>query len=349
MHCSFLEGLKEDFRNLKLFSLKESELYSQTGIYSSYSKENLEKVFSENEDFIDRFIMYYRQNGRSKFNLNSYQNDFQKIKNYLILLVSLREKDNFIIWQDVIRNVKSAVDRLNRLSKYLGVHSDDCHINLKAIFLDAQDLCLNNKNLKPLPFKLKGNLYEHKLSQFDTSKITDKSISEYGLNEAKLIDASFGKDSITIQFEVESTGDNTHVDLAGKTQVFLKRGYSVTIQFANTDNYLSPTNVNKDAIAQQFNSVIQNCDAKVYCDCPAFYWQGMAEKDAKQGDSYFGFRGQHGTGYWNNLHNVNGPQACKHIWSAIYFVNTEQKQICDKLASKVVNSANVYNNIIRYN
>ena len=139
------------------------------------------------------------------------------------------------------------------------------------------------------------------------------------------------------------------MDLTGKTQVFLKRGYSVTIQFTNTDNYLSPTNINKDAVAQQFNSVIQNCDAKVYCDCPAFYWQGMAEKDAKQGDSYFGFRGQHGTGYWNNLHNVNGPQACKHIWSAIYFVNTEQKQICDKLASKVVNSANVYNNILGYN
>ena len=75
----------------------------------------------------------------------------------------------------------------------------------------------------------------------------------------------------------------------------------------------------------------------------------MAEKDAKQGDSYFGFRGQHGTGYWNNLHNVKGPQACKHIWSAIYFVNTEQKQICDKLASKIVNSANVYDNVINQN
>lgn len=345
MYCSFLEGLKEDFRNLKILSLKETELSSRIGTYSSSPKENLEKIFLENEDFIDRFIMYYRQNGRLNFNLTSYQNGFQKIINYLILLVSLREKDNFIIWQDVIRNVKNAVERLNRLSRYLGVHSDDCYANLKAIFLDAQDLCNTNRNLLPLPFKLS----EHKLSQFDTSKITDKSISEYGLNEAKLIDASFGKDSITIQFEVESTGDNTHVDLTGKTQVFLKRGYSVTIQFTKTDNYLSPTNINKNAIAQQFNSIIQNCDAKVYCDCPAFYWQGMAEKDAKQGDSYFGFRGQHGTGYWNNLHNVNGPQACKHIWSAIYFVNTEQKQICDKLTSKVVNSANVYDNIINQN
>ena len=243
-------------------------------------------------------------------------------------------------------NIKDIINLINNISTRLGVRA---HIEWSQIVHDARYLRIKNRSLRIKFRNAAIHLHEHKLSQFDTSKITDKSISEYGLNEAKLIDASFGKDSITIQFEVESTGDNTHVDLTGKTQVFLKRGYSVTIQFTNTDNYLSPTNINKDAIAQQFNSVIQNCDAKVYCDCPAFYWQGMAEKDAKQGDSYFGFRGQHGTGYWNNLHNVNGPQACKHIWSAIYFVNTEQKQICDKLASKVVNSANVYNNILGYN
>ena len=155
------------------------------------------------------------------------------------------------------------VNQLNRISDRIFPKTYEVHITFENLLRLAKDFRKSNADLHSV-------FREHKLSQFDTSKITDKSISEYGLNEAKLIDASFGKDSITIQFEVESTGDNTHVDLTGKTQVFLKRGYSVTIQFTNTDNYLSPTNVNKDAIAQQFNSVIQNCDAKVYCDCHNF-------------------------------------------------------------------------------
>lgn len=345
MYFSFLEELKPIFKSLQESSLKEAVLSSKIGSFTNKSAEELKKIYHENETFLDNFIYYYRINGRNNFNLNSYLEDLDKIRSFLVLLVAVRDNNNFANWQYVINRIKGAIRRLNRLSRELGLLGDKPYLRVSEILLDAQDLCNTNRNLLPLPFKLS----EHKLSQFDTSKITDKSISEYGLNEAKLIDASFGKDSITIQFEVNSTGDNTHVDLTGKTQVFLKRGYSVTIQFTKTDNYLSPTNINKDAMAQQFNSVIQNCDAKVYCDCPAFYWQGMAEKDAKQGDSYFGFRGQHGTGYWNDLHNVKGPQACKHIWAAIYFVNTEQKQICDKLASKVVNSANVYDNIINQN
>lgn len=328
-------------------SLKENYLFSNIDDYLIKSYEFLNNSRDHGWRYIETFIDKYQVFPlNQKFSKYKYFDHLKIVYLFLVVVLAISDsqtEDDYLIIKE---NIKDIINLINNISTRLGVRA---HIEWSQIVHDARYLRIKNRNLRIKFRNAAIYLHEHKLSQFDTSKITDKSISEYGLNEAKLIDASFGKDSITIQFEVESTGDNIHVDLTGKTQVFLKRGYSVTIQFTNTDNYLSPTNINKDAIAQQFNSVIQNCDAKVYCDCPAFYWQGMAEKDAKQGDSYFGFRGQHGTGYWNNLHNVNGPQACKHIWSAIYFVNTEQKQICDKLASKVVNSANVYNNILSYN
>ena len=328
-------------------SLKENYLFSNIDDYLIKSYEFLNNSRDHGWRYIETFIDKYQVFPlNQKFSKYKYFDHLKIVYLFLVVVLAISDSQTEDDYSIIRENIKDIINLINNISTRLGVRA---HIEWSQIVHDARYLRIKNRSLR---IKLRNaaiHLHEHKLSQFDTSKITDKSISEYGLNEAKLINASFGKDSITIQFEVESTGDNTHVDLTGKTQVFLKRGYSVTIQFTNTDNYLSPTNINKDAIAQQFNSVIQNCDAKVYCDCPAFYWQGMAEKDAKQGDSYFGFRGQHGTGYWNNLHNVNGPQACKHIWSAIYFVNTEQKQICDKLATKVVNSANVYNNILGYN
>lgn len=342
-----LESLKSHVEK-KLASLKEAYLFSDLDKYTTksfeflnYSKEYGFKYF---ETFRDKYDKYTPD---IKFNKEKYRNHVGTIYLFLVVLLATADPKDEEEYSFLKENIIAMANDINRLSLRFNVSCS--YIRWPQIVLDARYLRANNVDLRQKFRNCAVHLHEHKLSQFDTSKITDKSISENGLNEAKLIDASFGKDSITLQFEVDSTGDNTHVDLTGKTQVFLKRGYSVTIQFLKTDNYLSPTNVNKDAIAQQFNSVIQNCDAKVYCDCPAFYWQGMAEKDAKQGDSYFGFRGQHGTGYWNNLHNVKGPQACKHIWSAIYFVNTEQKQICDKLASKIVNSANVYDNIINQN
>lgn len=328
-------------------SLKENYLFSNIDDYLIKSYEFLNNSRDRGWRYIETFIDKYQVFPlNQKFSKYKYFDHLNVVYLFLVVVLAISDSQDEDDYSIIRENINGLIDLINEISARLGVRA---RIRWSQIVHDAIYLRVRNRDLRIKFRNATIRLHEHKLSQFDTSKITDKAISEYGLNEAKLIDASFGKDSITIQFEVNSTGDNTHVDLAGKTQVFLKRGYSVTIQFINTENYLSPTNVNKDAIAQQFNSVIQNCDAKVYCDCPAFYWQGMAEKDAKQGDSYFGFRGQHGTGYWNNLHNVKGPQACKHIWSAIYFVNTEQKQICDKLASKIVNSASVYDNVINQN
>lgn len=322
-------------------SLRESTLPANIFKYSSKGLKSLKTLFWQSRDCLQNFLSKYsiKDNITNTIDLNTYSIEYKSCISFLILFLAFYKSPT----PAVLGSMQNVLNRINGISARLFKNNKSLQTDFDEVKEKALAFRTTNVDLKNA---LRDSIREHKLSQFDTSKITDKSISEHGLNEAKLINASFEDNSITLQFEVNSTGDNTHVDLTGKTQVFLKRGYSVTIQFLNTKNYLSPTNINQSAIAQQFNCIIKNCDVKIYCDCPAFYWQGMAEKDAKQGDSYFGFRGQHGSGYWNNLHNVNGPQACKHIWSAIYFVNTEQKQICDKLLSKVVDSSKVYNNII---
>ncbi|MCF0125014.1 MAG: hypothetical protein HUJ68_04540 [Clostridia bacterium] len=334
--------MKECVRKLfEAIELTEASLSKDIFRYASKDIPSLKKDLFSAKYSLNNFFTKYENETKESLDFlknEQFENDYQSCITYLTLFLAMCRDFN----TRAINAIHAMLDSMNEVSNTLFPLNRKVHISYEELRQAANDFRMTNIDLR----KAFENLKEHKLSQFDTSKITDKAISEYGLNEAQLINATFGNNNITLQFEVQSTGDNTHVDLTGKTQVFLKRGYSVTIQFINTQNYISPSNIDKNTIAQQFNNIVKNCDAKVYCDCPAFYWQGMAEKDAKQGDSYFGFKGQRGTGEWNQRHNVNGPQACKHIWSAIYFINTEQKQICNKLLSNIVDSASVFNDIL---
>lgn len=177
-------------------------------------------------------------------------------------------------------------------------------------------------------------LQETVLGQFTTSAITDK---EPEVGAIELISASKRSDTLDLIFSVDSLSDDgsKHVDLRGNSLAYLKRGYSVALKFLKASRYLDQLKGNKQTDSQLIQQVINSCDVKVQCDCPAYYWQGMQEGNGES--SYFNFLGKHGTGVWNARHSaagaVIGAQACKHIAAVAEQISTFVPQILTKLQS----------------
>lgn len=170
------------------------------------------------------------------------------------------------------------------------------------------------------------------------SGITSKSIEKNGIKDAFLVSAQATADKLILLFEVQSSRDNNkHVNIYGQVQSFLKHGYSVTIAFYQISRFVPKTWLQEGAqkAKQYIATIVKNCDVKVSCDCPAFYWQGMWEGDDKKKTDYLDFAGTHGKGVWNAKHAQSGgkigQQMCKHIYAAANSVFRQIDNIVAKL------------------
>lgn len=188
-------------------------------------------------------------------------------------------------------------------------------------------------------------LREYCLWQIGISGITSKSIDKDGLGQATFITARLMNGTLDLLFEVQSShDDNKHVNGYGQAQPFLKRGYTVTIAFDGVDKIV-PDNwlaSGEQQATQYLQQIISRADARVNCDCPAFYWQGMWEGDDKKKTDYMKFFGTHGKGVWNARHADSGAnigqQMCKHIYAATNAIPRCYKSILEKLGAKLTES-----------
>lgn len=188
---------------------------------------------------------------------------------------------------------------------------------------------------------LAQRLKEYTINQMGVSGITWGAMEKYGLGNYFLVNASEDAQSngkLSLMFAVQSSkNDNKHVDLRGHPQPFLTREYNVRLTFENIYRIV-PKDWKQQGLmkAKQFISqIFKNCDVKVACDCPAFYWQGMHEGDDKAKTAYFNFVGTHGTGKWNARHAATGgkigQQMCKHIWNVAHELGKSIPDIVSKL------------------
>jgi len=203
-------------------------------------------------------------------------------------------------------------------------------------------------------------LREYTLNQMSISGITMGAMNKYGLGGAFLVSASENGKQLDLVIGVQSSkNENKHVDLKGNPQPFLKREYVVRLSFLNIDKIL-PKDWKTQGLqkGQQYMSqIFKNCDVKVSCDCPAFYWQGMHEGDDYKKTSYFDFIGTHGKGTWQARHaNAGGKigqQMCKHIWNAAsnlknFIPEILQKLGCQKNPQQPVKESKLFESILNY-
>jgi len=154
-------------------------------------------------------------------------------------------------------------------------------------------------------------LWETLLKDFVTSGITNKAIHKGGTGRAQLIKTILNyPNSFTVLYEVEASGESgpTHFSVNGQPLHGLNKGYAVFIRFEDLQNIVPPNFNSLPYSSQQqiIQQVFDKCDAKVQCDCGAFYWQGMFEKDDEKDNTYSSFTGQHGKDIWANRHDSSG-------------------------------------------
>ena len=190
-------------------------------------------------------------------------------------------------------------------------------------------------------------LFEYTLHDLKVSNLTKKTMDQDGDNPVTLITAKFDGDDLFMLFEATSLKDHhRYVDLKGGFQP-ARYGYSVSATFYGAKKY-----ANGSFDEKALNDIISNCDVKVYCNCPAFYWQGMAEDDVDT--AKFAFQGAKGSHIWAARHNASGNytrglQICKHIDSVRGFILLKKSQIISKIKSSMNESRRILYSRLREN
>ena len=181
-------------------------------------------------------------------------------------------------------------------------------------------------------------LLETVIDDFNISEITANAIKDKGLGAVALINTLLDEKAMTLEllFEVKSSVDDPHhVDMKGKERKGLKYGYSVIIKFFN----LKPEHIEglKEGDEEALFDVIVDCDAKVHCDDPSFYWQSGHERNHKKKNARYDFQGTPGQGIWAERHAMaggkDGSRLCKHLYAAREWLidNTEKvAKVCKK-------------------
>lgn len=181
-------------------------------------------------------------------------------------------------------------------------------------------------------------LLETVIDDFNISEITANAIKDKGLGAVALINTLLDEKAMTLEllFEVKSSVDDPHhVDMKGKERKGLKYGYSAIIKFFK----LKPEHIEglKEGDEGALFDVISDCDAKVHCDDPSFYWQSGQERNHKKKNARYDFQGTPGQGIWAERHAMaggkDGSRLCKHLYAAREWLidNTEKvAKVCKK-------------------
>lgn len=157
-------------------------------------------------------------------------------------------------------------------------------------------------------------LKETVLDDFKISGITQKAIDEKGVHTPLLINTRIYDTDLELLFEVQSSSDEPHkvVDLQGKFKQ-VSRGYTSVLRFLKFTDWLDGEELTPEYLKEIFDV----CDVTVHCDCPSFYYQGMAQDNALNGNSRWDFYGKKGDHIWTLRHSreggTTGRALCKHL------------------------------------
>ena len=189
-------------------------------------------------------------------------------------------------------------------------------------------------------------LLETKLDDFNISDITKKAIEKNGLGAVTFINAKVNQNNKTVELLFEgdsSVGDPKHVDMKGKVNDKLKHGYSSVVNFVDVTDEMFKGLAEGDE--ETFMDVLTDCDAKVHCDDPSFYWQGAHEEDSKKKNTRFGFQGTKGSGMWTLMHKEaggkEGERLCKHLYAVKEFIIKNSAGLAKRIGKSFTYQSNV--------
>lgn len=175
-------------------------------------------------------------------------------------------------------------------------------------------------------------LYEFVLDDMGISEVTQNAMEKDGVGKVHFIKAIVENNALEILIEVESSHDKArHVDLKGNEKTALGYGYVVIVRFEKIDEVLKGDPLSRKNIQE----VMDVCEVKVHCDCPAFYWQGMHQDDSANNTAKYKFQGTGGKHLWTMIHadagGKTGQALCKHLHTAVTWLKDHMGVIEDYL------------------
>ena len=175
-------------------------------------------------------------------------------------------------------------------------------------------------------------LYEFVVEDMAISDVTKKSIEKNGTGQVHFVKAIVENNALELLIEVESSHKTaTHVDMKGNQKAAFGYGYACIVRFEDIDKALHGEKLSRSNI----QDVLDTCDVKVHCDCPAFYWQGMHQDDSANNTARYKFQGTGGAHKWTMIHvdahGKTGKALCKHLYAALEWLKINKGVIEDYL------------------
>ena len=184
------------------------------------------------------------------------------------------------------------------------------------------------------------------LSDLDSNAISSLT-SEYlfdrehgkGFNRMQVADARLNGDSLYIHYKSEPTYSSESVAIGLDGRKRSSNVYDTVFAFQAAVDHIGDI----EAFAQMsqpeqlsfIRDYINKGLAKVWCSCPAFYYQAHWENMSSHGSTVFPFPGPKGTGVWNQKHahglTQPGISICKHIAACIHHIDKDVPTMVSKL------------------
>ena len=208
-------------------------------------------------------------------------------------------------------------------------HDDGSILSSHKTKKDAQD------HLEQMKTYSESRLSEQfALSDLDANAISDIT-AEYlfdrehgnGMNQNYLRGVDLRNNFLYIQYETMPSYDEPeHYRINAVPAPVPTTSYDTLFQFADTEENLGDQatfqSLSSGEKAKIVRSYLEDGNARVWCSCPAFYYQGHYEDMAKLDAVVFPFRGPKGDGIWHARHAPGltqpGISICKHIAAAMH-------------------------------
>lgn len=152
-----------------------------------------------------------------------------------------------------------------------------------------------------------------------------------GFNRMKIAAAKLHSDKLFIHYKTEPTYEAVAMAINLDGSQKSSREYDTIFEFQSATDHLGDlpsflqlSDAERIAVVRGY---VDRGLARVWCSCPAFFYQAHWENMASHGSSVFPFPGPRGTGVWSSRHapglSQPGISMCKHIGACIHTIDKD--------------------------
>jgi hypothetical protein len=186
------------------------------------------------------------------------------------------------------------------------------------------------------------DLDDHAISSITAEYLFDREHGS-GFNKMRVKNARLHEDKMYVHYRTDPTYERvaTAINLDGSQRT--AREYDTIFEFQAAAEHLGDPatflEMNPTERAAVVRDYIDHGLVKVWCSCPAYFFQSHWEDMDSHDSSVFPFPGPKGKGIWHARHADGllqpGISMCKHIAACIHEIDNDVQTISNALANRM--------------